>query len=392
MPYATSVSRPCARAAQFATFTHASSSAAHEPPKIQRWIDLLAALLAPPLPATVRGADPRRPRLRRRRPVARDPPPDVRARQGRAPRLRHPDRDDRRRRARASARLPASAPRLLSAVPHRSAPTATTKAPRKIDKYGYGSLPTLTFEPEELAAIAEAAARVRELGDPLLAEHAESAMRKLACDLPMDAGDARRRHGCRARAAAGRRRRCSPALGEALAAAGSGSPSATTRWGATPTAERTVEPFGLFFLNQHWYLAARRAGREAGQELPAEPDHRRRGERAPARHPRLRDPRRLRPPASTPARARPGSWATATRSTAVVALRSAVRRRRRRRTGWARRSRATRTCRRFRVRRRGRLRPLAPLLRRRPRPGLARRRRGGIPRPGPRDPRHHHSA
>ena len=59
--------------------------------------------------------------------------------------------------------------------------------PRRVGKYGYGALPTLSFEPEELEAIAHAAARVRELGDPLLAEHAESAVRKLAVDLPMDA-------------------------------------------------------------------------------------------------------------------------------------------------------------------------------------------------------------
>jgi len=35
--------------------------------------------------------------------------------------------------------------------------------PRRLDKYGYASLPTLSFEPDELDAVAHAAARVREL-------------------------------------------------------------------------------------------------------------------------------------------------------------------------------------------------------------------------------------
>ncbi len=77
--------------------------------------------------------------------------------------------------------------------------SATTKA-RKLDRYGYAGLPTLAFESEELAAVTDAAARVRELGDPLLAEHVDSAMRKLACDLPVDVGAA----GSTQRAAAAR--------------------------------------------------------------------------------------------------------------------------------------------------------------------------------------------
>ena len=59
--------------------------------------------------------------------------------------------------------------------------------PRKVDAYGYKALAELAFEPEELEAVAAGATRVRQLGDPILAEHAESALRKLACDLPLDA-------------------------------------------------------------------------------------------------------------------------------------------------------------------------------------------------------------
>src|SRR3954470_7905020 len=60
--------------------------------------------------------------------------------------------------------------------------------PKKIDKYGYRALTQLYFEPEHLQAVVDGAARVRQLGDPLLAEHVDSALRKLAADLPVDAG------------------------------------------------------------------------------------------------------------------------------------------------------------------------------------------------------------
>jgi proteasome accessory factor B len=125
---------------------------------------------------------------------------------------------------------------------------------RKVDKYGYRSLETLSFEPDELSAVTDAAARVRQLGDPLLAEHVESAMRKLACDLPVDV------------AAPGSTQVLQPkakARPEILAQMG----DALTRrkrvtftyhaMGTDATSGRTVEPFGLFFLNQHWYLAGR---------------------------------------------------------------------------------------------------------------------------------------
>ena len=130
------------------------------------------------------------------------------------------------------------------------------KTPRKLDRYGYGSLPTLAFQAEELAAVVDAAARVRQLGDPLLAEHADSAMRKLASDLPVDVGAAGSTEVLPARA------RAAPdllaTLGDAL--------ERRKRVGFTyhsmgtaAAAARTVEPLGLFFLNQHWYLAARTA-------------------------------------------------------------------------------------------------------------------------------------
>jgi proteasome accessory factor B len=131
--------------------------------------------------------------------------------------------------------------------------------PRKLDPYGYRSLPTLSFEPEELAAVADAAARVRALGDPLLAEHVESATRKLACDLPLDSAASPEARLVPPKA------RANPDLLVTLDRALEHRKRVTFRYhtmGSDSTGTRTVEPFGLFFLNQHWYLAARAAGDE----------------------------------------------------------------------------------------------------------------------------------
>ena len=113
--------------------------------------------------------------------------------------------------------------------------------------------------PEELAAVTDAAARVRELGEPILAEHSESAMRKLACDLPVDAAGRADTRLVPARA------KPDPDLLVTLDRALGGRKRETFRYhtmGSDAVSERTVEPFGMFFLNQHWYLAARAPGDE----------------------------------------------------------------------------------------------------------------------------------
>jgi proteasome accessory factor B len=132
--------------------------------------------------------------------------------------------------------------------------------PRRLDKYGYANLPALSFEPDELDAVAHAAARVRELGDPLLAEHADSAVRKLAADLPIDVTRPGDTHVARARAQA------DAAVFDALNAALEDRKRVTFVYrsmGTDVAARRTLEPFGLFFLNQHWYLAGRAPDEEA---------------------------------------------------------------------------------------------------------------------------------
>ena len=226
-------------------------------PKIQRWIDLLAALLRHHYPVTFEQL------------ISQVPAYAAEQKDESRRRTFERDKDELRKFGVPIETLPATdlepqGYRLRVRdfyLPYLTVRTERTgkSAPRKLDPYGYRSLPALSFEPEELAAVAEAAGRVRQLGDPLLAEHAESAMRKLACDLPVDAagraeGDTRIL-----------RAKTSPAadLLTTLDAALRGRKRVTFRYhtmGTNSIGERTVEPFGLFFLNQHWYLAARAPG------------------------------------------------------------------------------------------------------------------------------------
>ena len=138
--------------------------------------------------------------------------------------------------------------------------------PAKVAKYGYGSLASLTFEPDELQLIGEAALRTLQVGDPALADHTRSAMRKLAFDLPVGAIDER---------ADGRpdsdillppptrpNSHTLATLGDALfdrkrvrcGYHGMGADSASTR---------TVEPYGLFYVSGYWYLVARDVEKDA---------------------------------------------------------------------------------------------------------------------------------
>ncbi|MGI8402707.1 MAG: helix-turn-helix transcriptional regulator [Gemmatimonadaceae bacterium] len=127
--------------------------------------------------------------------------------------------------------------------------------PRKVDKYGYQALSSLTFEPDELAALSSAIARVRDLGDPTLRLDADSAARKLAFDLPVGAvapNDGTARFSARAQPASSVLEDLNDALLRRKEV------HFTYRAVATSDAtEKTVEPYGLFFLSSHWYLADR---------------------------------------------------------------------------------------------------------------------------------------
>jgi len=166
-------------------------------------------------------------------------------------------------------------PYLMLAGQERAA-----QGPSKIDHEGYRSLETLAFEPDELDAIIEAAGRVRALGDPILAGEAEAAIRKLALDLPLGTvlEDAVAAAAAPAPAVfAMRMRRAEPTivqprrvpdvtvidrLSDALARR----KVVTFDYHSMERDERSgrvVEPYGLLFVSAHWYLAGRDVGHNA---------------------------------------------------------------------------------------------------------------------------------
>ena len=116
-------------------------------------------------------------------------------------------------------------------------------------------LPTLEFEADELAAVVDAAEAVRQVGDPLLADAAASAIRKLAFDLPVDS--VRPEDGVSVVRPA---REPDPDLFARLTDALGRRKLVSFDYhaiGKGETRRREVEPWGLFFIGQHWYLAAR---------------------------------------------------------------------------------------------------------------------------------------
>jgi proteasome accessory factor B len=230
-----------------------------KPPKLQRWIDLLAALLRRSFPVTFEQLIPEVPAYAA---------PD----QNEESRRRTFERDKEELRRFGvpieTVDVTEDAKGYRLRVRDFYLPYLTLRAegpgggsrPRVIDRFGYQSLPFLSFEPEELAAVVDAGVRVRQLGDPLLAEHAESALRKLACDLPVDAAG---RDGDPGTTVAPPR---AGAAADLLATLG-GALEARKRvgfryhsMGSGASGSREVEPLGLFYLNQHWYLAARAPG------------------------------------------------------------------------------------------------------------------------------------
>ncbi|HEX6535265.1 MAG TPA: WYL domain-containing protein [Gemmatimonadaceae bacterium] len=136
-----------------------------------------------------------------------------------------------------------------------------TSSPRRVDRWGYRSLQTLTFDTDELAAIVDGAARVRTLGDPTLVADVDSALSKLAFDLPVGSVSVAEDERLLVRGAA-----ADPAVLQMLGRALLARKRVTFDYHGMSTgasARRRVEPFGLFFLNGHWYLAGRDVDREA---------------------------------------------------------------------------------------------------------------------------------
>lgn len=133
--------------------------------------------------------------------------------------------------------------------------------PKKVAAYGYRSLPTITFEPDELTAIADGAIRAQSLGDPVLKAESESALRKVSFDLPLAAASSAS-DGTHVTTRDSVDREVFELLGDALMRR----KRVTFSYSAMSTGhdeERDVEPYGLFFLDSHWYLAARDVSRDA---------------------------------------------------------------------------------------------------------------------------------
>lgn len=130
--------------------------------------------------------------------------------------------------------------------------------PRTVGSYGYQGLNRLSFEPDELLAVSDAIDRVAMLDDPLLTKHAESAARKLAFDLPID--DSRSRGNASEEAAIAviqPRQRADTALLHSLTEALVRRKFVEFEYrsmNSDSVSTRKVNPYGLFFLNGHWYL------------------------------------------------------------------------------------------------------------------------------------------
>ncbi len=225
--------------------------------KLQRWIDLVTALLARHHGATlgqlvdeVPGYQ-RKTKVALRRTFERDK--DELRRLG-VPITTHGTEGD----AEMRYLLPAAQFYLpyLALATHRG-----TRHPKRVDRFGYRALQEFAFTEHELELLADAAARVQSFGDPVLAADARAALDKLAVDVHHDAlaptpgvavlpprpaadGDTLTR------------------LGDALLRR---KQVTFTYYGMErdETERRVVLPYGLAFTSGHWYLHAQDPARGA---------------------------------------------------------------------------------------------------------------------------------
>jgi proteasome accessory factor B len=146
-------------------------------------------------------------------------------------------------------------------MPYLSLADSRARKPSKLDRHGYNALTECDFTPEELLVLAEAAARVQQVGETLLARDAARALAKLAIDLPADAFEA----STPAHVIAPKSR-CDPGtltqLGDALLRRKQVS---FTYYGIErdETERRIVMPYGLAYTSGHWYLHAQDPARGA---------------------------------------------------------------------------------------------------------------------------------
>ena len=218
-------------------------------PKLQRWTDLLAALLRYHYPATFEQ-------------LARDVPAysNESKKKDAVMRMFERDKDELRSFGIAIETIPLEEDetsgykldRKTFYLPYLSLSASGGKPaskPRKLDKFGYRALATLVVEPDELSIIAAAAARVKALGDPVLADEADSAIRKLAFDLPLSETQCLEEPIIVSEAA----QNAFELLNDALVRRKRVSFD-YRNMGTDQVTRRNVELYGLFFLSSHWYL------------------------------------------------------------------------------------------------------------------------------------------
>ncbi|HEX5579986.1 MAG TPA: WYL domain-containing protein, partial [Gemmatimonadaceae bacterium] len=254
MPRRSSTSR--ARGGEPASIPRRSQRAT---PKIQRWVDLLAALLRRHFAVTFD-------ELAREVPAYADPAKGDEARM----RMFERDKDELRDFgipivSEASSDGSTHGYRLDKRdfyLPYLSLMERGRRtSPRRVNRDGYRALESLEFTPDELAAIGQAAGRTRSLGDPQLAADTASALRKLAFDLPADV--VREDDGTHVVAES---RAADPAIFETLGDALRRRKRIAFDYHSMQSgrsARREVEGYGLFFLGGHWYLVGRDTGRDA---------------------------------------------------------------------------------------------------------------------------------
>lgn len=134
-------------------------------------------------------------------------------------------------------------------------------APKRAPAWGYGGLESLSFLPDEIDALLSAARRAAQLGSKPLADDARAAARKLAFDLPGFAAAGNEPEPVHAP-----EREADGALFETIMDAVRRRKRLTFDYHAIEqdrSAPREVEPYGLFFLSGHWYLAGRDLARAA---------------------------------------------------------------------------------------------------------------------------------
>lgn len=143
-----------------------------------------------------------------------------------------------------------------------AAPDGRRTSPKRPHRQGYQALRELTFTADELQAVVDAGIALRELGDPMLLASGQSALRKLAADLPLDGARSHEDEPRLARVRAAAEPATFATLADALRRRKVVEFTYQSLSSGT-TGTRHIEPWGLFFVSGHWYLTARDRDRGA---------------------------------------------------------------------------------------------------------------------------------